>query len=294
MAGKRSATAESDTVFHVHLMKTAGTTVNSSLQAFYAPPLRYVQAEQVTQAIRKKTSPQLLFDLPPEQKASLRFINAHMPLTVALRYRDEVDARVVITLLLRDGLDRAVSNLRHLARQLGFAYSYRELLDDPILGDFFLTNHQTRALGMCGSDSQWDEWQRCFGCLMYLRLYMKTPDARFSVSPVGDTDLERAVSALPGIDVLGLQDAFDEWWRSCHSKLGWPAVHHSPVNVGNQKTRVVAPDIPRDVMDELRQRNLLDGQLYAAARDLLAAQGPGPGHAKKNIFRTAIGKIGRR
>ncbi|MCB1706588.1 MAG: hypothetical protein KDI17_17110 [Halioglobus sp.] len=294
MAGNRAATLASETVFHIHLMKTAGTTVNSSLRDFYPPALRYVQAEQVAEAIRMKTSPELLLGLPAERRAALRFINAHMPLTVARRYREATDTRVVITLLLRDGLDRAVSNLRHLARQLDFTYSYRELLDDPVLGGFFLTNHQTRALGMSGSDAQWDEWQRCFGCLLYLRMYMKSPDARFPVSAVDGADLQRAVAALADIDVLGLQSGFDAWWRSCHARLGWPAVHHPPVNVGAEKARVVAPKIPADVMDELRDRNKLDAQLYAAAAELLSAPAPASAQVQKNRFARVIEKIVRR
>ena len=256
-------------MFHVHVMKTAGTTVNNTLMEFYPPASRYVQAKTKMDAAHMKVSPQALFGLSPQRKEELRYISGHMPLGAALRYRDESTRPVAITLLLRDGLERAVSNLLHLARQCDFAFSYRELLDDPVLGNYFLSNHQTRALGL--RESGWAEWQRCFERLLFLKLHLETPEAQFTVSPVEEEDLARAVSGLPEVDVLGVQGQFDDWWRRCHTRVGWPLAHSLPVNVGAKTQRRRAPDIPGSVMDELRERNRLDESLCAAARERLSA-----------------------
>ncbi len=257
-------------VFHVHLMKTAGSTVNDSLMDFYRPVSRYVQAETMMEAAHMKASPQLLFNLPAKRRDQLRYISAHMPLSAAFRYRDESARPVSITLLLRDGFERAVSHLVHLARQLDFAFSYRELMDDPVLGEYFLSNHQTRALATC--ESAWSEWQRCFDRILFLKLHLETPTANFTVSAVTESDLARAISDLPKLDVLGLQSEFENWWRRCHARVGWPLAHSAPTNVGSRKHKRAAPQIPGSVLDELRERNRLDARLYAAAGELLSAR----------------------
>jgi hypothetical protein len=266
MSASDGVTQAKGTVFFVHVMKTGGSTVQASLMGTYPANSRYPQAG-VDRMLKVKASGQALLNLSQGRKSALQWVNAHLPLSTALCFREESSHPVSITLLLRDGLDRAVSHLRQVARRFEYAYSYRQLLDNPIFGDFFFSNHQTRALGI--GEAGWGEWDRCFQDLFAIQPPLKDSQSPSAVTLIGETDLERAIAGLSQIDVVGLQDEFDEWWRNCRAKYGWPIKPSAPRNVATAQESVAAPPIPASILDELRQRNELDSRLYAAAREML-------------------------
>ncbi|MFT4518559.1 MAG: hypothetical protein ACI9JM_000940 [Halioglobus sp.] len=255
-------------VFFVHVMKTGGTTVLQSLLGTYPDGTRFPEAG-VDVLIEAKGSPQHLFNLEAQRQAALRWICPHVPYSAAARFREEQSREVPVTLVLRDGLERAVSHLKQVARRFDHAYSYQQLLDLPLLGEFFFTNHQTRALGL--GESGWEEWDRCFRELITLQLHLDAPESSFEVSTVDQEHLDRALAVLPEVDVLGLQDEFDDWWLRCSKAFGWPTAPAASVNVGARLEASDAPPIPDSVIDQLRERNTLDIQLYAAARERLKA-----------------------
>jgi hypothetical protein len=259
---------DSDIVFFVHVMKTGGTTVLQSLRRTYPAEARYPEGG-IDSLISSKGSPEALFDLDAQRREGLRFIAPHVPLSAALQFQREAQRNVNITLVLRDGLDRAVSHLRQVARRFDYAYSYRELLDLPLLGNFFLSNHQVRALTAGVND--WPLWEACFSALGMLESYLDGEVKSFSVAPVPERALPVAIASLGALDVLGLQGDFDNWWQRCHRRYGWPQAPIADANVGAAQEPAQAPSISVSILDELRERNRLDTQLYAAARKLQQA-----------------------
>ncbi len=259
---------DSDIVFFVHVMKTGGTTALQSLRRTYPAEARYPEGG-IDSLIAAKGAPQALFDLEAQRREGLRFIAPHVPLSAALQFQREAQRNVNITLVLRDGLDRAVSHLRQVARRFDYAYSYRELLDLPLLGNFFFSNHQTRALTAGVND--WPLWEACFSALGMLESYLDGELDSFAVAPVPESGLPVAIASLGALDVLGLQEDFDNWWQRCHRRYGWSQTPIADVNVGAAQEPAEAPSIPASILDELRERNRLDTQLYAAARKLQQA-----------------------
>lgn len=250
-------------VFFVHVMKTGGSTVLQSLLNTYPQGSRFPETG-VDAMFEAKGSPAQLFNMPAARRQALRWVSPHAPLSAARRFAQEEQRPVAVTLILRDGLSRAVSHIRQVSRRFDHAYSYRELLDLPLLGEFFFSNHQTRALGI--EESGWQEWEQCFQALAFLPQYLEGSAASFAVSPLAEAHLERAVAGLDQVDVLGLQDDFDDWWRRCRESFGWPGAPTASANVGNEQESRPAPPIPDDILDELRRRNALDTRLYDAAR----------------------------
>ena len=261
------APSEDPVVFFVHVMKTGGTTVIQSLLHQYPKGSRYPEEGEDEMFIAAKGLTENLFGLSEERRLSLRWISPHMPLSAAIKFREAADRPVYITLVLRDGFDRALSHLRNVSRRFNHTYTYRQLLDIPVLRDFFFSNHQTRALSM--GESGWQEWDQSIKALTMMQLGVEKARLSADISPVGTADLELAISSLHQIDVLGLQSEFDNWWQRCRSQFRWPAVPAPPVNVTSKLETATAPPIPDSVLEEIRELNALDSQLYAAASELL-------------------------
>ena len=239
-----------------------------SLRRTYPAKARYPEGG-IDSLILSKGSPQALFDLDAQRREGLRFIGPHVPLSAALQLQREAQSNVNITLVLRDGLDRAVSHLRQVARRFNYAYSYRALLDLPLLGKLCLSNHPTRVLTAGVND--WPLWEACFSALGMLESYLDGEVESFAVAPVPESALPMAIASFGALDVLGLQGDFDNWWQRCHRRYGWPQAPVPDANVGAAQEPAQAPSISVSILDELRERNRLDTQLYAAARKLQQA-----------------------
>lgn len=257
-------------VLFVHVMKTGGTTALRHLRNHYPEHTRY-PLPGVLEKLEEKGFVSSLAGLDPQRRERLRWIAPHVPLSAALDYRASAPRPVAITLVLRDGFSRALSHLRQVSRRFEHQYSYRELLDLPFLGEFFLSNHQTRVLG--SGPETWPLWDDCVQALTDLPAGFAEPAATPRVTPVDAATLEQAIARLPEVDVLGLQDAFGDWWQACRDAFGWPAQPGRSVNVGAEQETVPPPPIPDAILDELRERNALDSRLYAAARAHLATRG---------------------
>lgn len=254
-------------VFFVHIMKTGGSTALNTLMKFYSKPCRYPRPGMFG-AIEEKGLTASLLAVEPERALALRWIAPHVPLSLAIDHRASSEHPVAITLVLRDGLSRALSHLRQVSRRFDHRYSYRELLDLPLIGEFFLANHQTRVLGM-GREG-WPFWDSCIRGLAEMPRAFEEPGSAPAVPPVDDALFETALARLDEVDILGLQDDFSGWWRACQAQFDWPDEPTERVNVGDSQEKEPPPPIPGDIMDELRRRNLLDQRLYEAARDKLA------------------------
>jgi len=259
-------TSEDEVVFFVHVMKTGGTSVKRGLPDGYASGSRFPEPRS-DNAIKFKGSTEHFFGMSAERRAATRWVSGHLPLSAALKFREEETRPVSIISLLRDGSERAVSHLRQVARRFDYKYSYRELLNLPLLGDYFFSNHQTRALGI--GEPGWEEWDRCFHAMITLESLLEAAERSLSITSVSEVDLQRAVSALSQINVLGLQHDFDNWWQRCSDRYDWPSTPPPPANVGADRESTNAPPIPENILGELRERNELDCRLYAAAQNSL-------------------------
>jgi hypothetical protein len=222
-------------VFFVHVMKTGGTSVRNSLFNFYPEDVRYPSPAR-DDPFTAKASTRSLLNLSTERRNTLQFVSTQMPLSVALQFREETDPPTAITMVLRDGLERAISHLNQLSRRFNHAYSYRQLLDLPLLRDIFLSNHQTRMLSM--GTSGWDEWDSSCMALIMLDQHLEKPDNPMQVSRVTEADLQTALEALPKVDVLGLQSESGAWWQQCQARFGWPQETRTRANTARRRIQL--------------------------------------------------------
>lgn len=257
-------------VFFVHIMKTGGTTVNTGLRGKYPLKKRYPsESGDAMQRVAEKAVTRHLFELPDEQYEKLKWVSPHMPLSVALHFKQQMQREVSIILLLREGADRAASYLRNLSLRFQHQYTYRELLDTPLLRNFFLSNHQTRVL--CAAQADWAGWDNAMSGLVLLQRGLEKAEPYNQFTVMGEEELTSAIASLAKIDVLGVQDEFGDWWERCRREFEWPEQRKVSHNVTPKQGEGSMPPIPEDILEELAELNALDSQLYLAAKAALGS-----------------------
>jgi uncharacterized protein (DUF433 family) len=172
----------------------------------------------------------------------IRVIAGHFPLcTIEL-----IPAPFHTFTVLREPVARTLSFLRHyrkLSRELDAPLE--ALYEDDLRFHGLIHNHMVKMLSL-----RTDEM-------------IAGTMTRVDFTP---EHLERAKAALAGIEVVGLQERFDEFCDDLTARWGW--------DLGEQKrANATKPeDAPASLIERIRRDNALDVELYEHARALVAAR----------------------
>jgi hypothetical protein len=227
--------------FFVHLQKTGGTALFRRLRHHFGTRAVYPMPEYQGTPETSLEVP-LLLERFAAHRDDIRVVVGHFPLcTVEL-----LDAPFTTFTILREPVERALSFLRHQQKEEPRFRdaSLEEVYADPVCREGLVRNHMVRMLS--------------------LRADEMTDGA---LTPI-DVDHDRLAAAeanLAGrIDVVGVQEHFEEFCEELGRRFGWDLGAPQFAN----RTR------PADATPELRARiredNAMDAELYAFARDLWA------------------------
>jgi hypothetical protein len=236
--------------FFVHVQKTGGTDLFTRIGGDPTIPLdhdRWFTEDEIypngTDGDVFTVAPQLSVDQLllrwKERRDQIRIVLGHFPLcTVEL-----LDADFTTLTVLREPIERTLSFLRH-HRRLTPEDKHKpleEIYEDPFRYDALLHNHMVKMFGLT-TDEMTD------GMLTEVEF---TP-----------AHLERAKAGLETVDVVGLQEHFEEFCREVERRYGWPlgapfyANRTSPVDVTESFRARIAAD------------NAMDVEFYEFAREL--------------------------
>ena len=70
-------------VFHIHVMKTGGTSMTRMFHAHFGRARRYPTADDPAARRHQKMTPATLLELAPEERAQFSFVSAHMSAWIA-------------------------------------------------------------------------------------------------------------------------------------------------------------------------------------------------------------------
>ena len=224
--------------FFVHLMKTGGTALKRRLRgavgddAFY-PPVQDLKVDAMN------------VDRLTEQYAAgrdhLRVVSGHFPLCVVELLGDSFSTFTI----LRDPVERALSQLRRRARRGLERYQgggLEEIYDDPQV-QVVVCNHMVKMLSLTVEEM--------------------SNEPLIQRVTFDDDRLRRAKHNLEQMDVLGVQEQFEDFCAALEARYGWDL---GPPLVANETDPVPVPDSLRK---RLVEDNSLDIELYQHARDLL-------------------------
>jgi hypothetical protein len=220
--------------FFVHIQKTAGTALWRRLKHQFEPQALYPGPDD-GDAVESVLSIDHLQARWQVRQDEIRVLTGHFPLCTT----ELLGERFFTFTVLREPVERTLSALRDLQQRSP------ELQGEPldlILRDQLraplLHNHMVRMLGFSVEDMT-------AGAL--------TP------GEVTGGHLERAVDRLSTIDVIGLQERFEEFCTDLSSRFGWDL--GPPVFMN----RTTAVPVSAELRERVAETNALDLELYREA-----------------------------
>ena len=227
-------------LFFIHIMKTGGTTFLYNLMAQFGPGEVYPDPELDPNRVVAYTELPYLFDLPPDRLATIRAFSGHFPYLAA----QTLPGPFVTMSVLRDPVERTVSYLKQCQGLEQFRGSpLEQIYEDPWQYAIAIENYQTKVFAMTPAD-------QCTSIMDGLT--------------IDDRRLDIAKANLRRLDILGLNDRYEEFVAQVVDRFGWT---HLP----SPHRRVSEP---MDVPDALRRRiaddNTYDIEFYEYARELYA------------------------
>jgi hypothetical protein len=279
-----------DQLFFIHVMKTGGTTlVRNALQNVPADqvfPRPLDEPDPVIQILTyMAVSPFAALDA--EQRAHLRWLSAHVPLSVA--ETDCPEARTV--LLLRDPVERTLSYLRHCQQR------HPEHADLPMEAIYedewfyvrFIQDHQTKMLSMTYEEATAEQlrdeppellermrhdpalfeevtqgWLSEGAAKTLLSVSDRTPTERVVVD---DRRLDVASDALERVDLVALTPQLGQLLDLMSARYGWTT---TPMRLNASERSEPASDAFRA---RIAADNAADVELYRRA-EARCASGP--------------------
>lgn len=239
-ARKRELPVSGRKIFFLHVMKTAGTTLRRHIRANVSPEHVYPNASKDAPLVRANTSIRYLTGLPAERLDQLQVIAGHFPY-VAIEMLG-IDATAIT--VLRHPVDRTISYLRGAKRNRPQCHdrSLEEIYEDPSLFTAFIANHQSKLFALTSEDA---------------------PHSYMKALSMDRGRLEHAMATLGKVDVVGLQEHFDEFGVELERRLGW--------RIDERRRLHVSRDEP-EVADSFRRRiaedNAFDMEFYEFAVEL--------------------------
>ena len=261
---------QSRRVFFVHMQKTAGTALRQGLINHFGKRAVYpTQGVDGTDPTQLVTSTDYLRERLAARGDEIEAITGHFPLCTA----ELLDGRYTTVTLLREPVERTLSYLRHHRKEdpADRDKSLEEIYEDPFRFQGFVHNHMTKMLSLTPAEMT---------------------DGMLTPLKLDESHLERATDALSGIDAIGLQERFDEFFAWLTDRFGWRLGEPETLNTTDPV------EVPGSFRYRIAEDNALDVELYELAEELVASRSArrsievaGPGTTEPDADSPAISVI---
>jgi hypothetical protein len=230
--------ADFERFFFVHLQKTAGTSLVRMLRERFGRQAVY-PADADGDPIARVIEVDHLVRCFAARRDEIRVVTGHFPLCTA----ELLGGNFATFTVLRDPVERTLSYLRHhkKTRPDDADLSLEQVYDDPFRFDGLIHNHMVKMLSLTV-----DEMTE--GALTHVEF---TP-ARLAC----------AKRNLEAIDVVGLQERFDDFSAALERRFGWDL--GPTIRINRTEPDEAPVELRRRIMDD----NAMDMELYAYAREV--------------------------
>jgi hypothetical protein len=225
--------------FFVHVQKTAGTALWRRLKSQFSPEQVYPGPGDGDPP-RSTLSVDHLVERWPARRAELEIVTGHFPLCTT----ELLGVPFTTITILRDPVERTLSNLRHYRQETPDAaeQSLEAIYEDPVRFEL-VRNHMVKMFSLSADEM--------------------TDGAMTPVTFTRDR-LERAKARLAGVDVVGLQEHFDDFIAELVARFGWDL--GKPIFMNRSQPEEAAPSFRARIAAD----NADDIELYEYARELHA------------------------
>jgi Sulfotransferase family len=230
--------------FFVHVQKAAGTELKALLKQNLGARAVYpddTDGNVFTEG--PQISVEILLDRWQTRREEIRVVTGHFPFcTVEL-----LDADFTVLTALRHPVERTLSYIRHFRKtEPGAEYLPLEVIyEDPARFERMVKNHMVKMFGLTVEE-------------------MEMTGAILTEVEFTPEHLERAKRNLAAVDVVGLQERFDDFCDELERRFGWSLKERYHA----QRTEPV--EVPDSLRRRIAEDNALDMELYEFARRLVA------------------------
>ena len=229
-----------DRYFFCHLAKTGGHSLLLSLRKQFGDHAVYPLLEHEGNS-QSKWDPRFMVDFMERRGDEIRVIAGHYPLCT----RELFDFPLRTFTMLRDPVERTLSHLRYQA-VVDPSYEHKSITEAFYdIKDNLANRHK-----------------------YMVRMLSRPLEDVMSASPIAvadpqEADLERAKQNLADIDVVGVLEHIDVFYRALDSTFGWdlgPPPHSNTTD---------PTDVPDRILELIRDQCEMDMDLYRFALDLV-------------------------
>jgi Sulfotransferase family len=225
--------------FFAHVQKTAGTTLNKRIQRHFGRSAVYPDRNVDGEIVASVISVEHLLARWRTRGDEIRVVTGHFPLCT----RELLGGEFTTLTLLREPVDRTLSYLRHHRHMTeeDREKPLEEIYADPFRFHGLVHNHMVKMFSLTASEMT---------------------DGVLTKVDFSPSRLERAKERLVRVDVVGLQERFDEFCEELTGRFGWRL--GEPVHSNRTD--------PTETSDAFHSRiaedNAMDIELYDFARRL--------------------------
>jgi len=239
MADTDENTAESR-FFFVHVQKTAGTALFTRLKRHFGTHAVYPDASDGdVLTVMPQLSVDVLRDRWRKRRGEIRVVTGHFPMCTT----ELLGERFTTLTVVREPVERTLSYLRHhrMLTPEDADKPLEAIYEDNFRYHALIHNHMVKMFSLTPSEM-----------------------TEGTLTPVEFTSdhLDRAKQQLASVDVLGLQERFDEFCTTLQQRFGW--------NLGGpvHANRTEPIEVSNSFRDRIAQDNSMDAELYAHAERL--------------------------
>ena len=232
--------------FYVHVQKAAGTELRERLKRHFAPQALYPdKTDGDIATVAPQISAAQLLARWAVRKDEIEVVTGHFPMATA----ELLDADFAMLTVLREPVERTLSHLRHYRRDTPALHDTSlEAIYDETPTYTFLRDHMVKMFSMTADEVATAAAENKWPVVKYI--------------PLDADRLSRAKEQLASVDVLGLQDRFDEFCEELQSRFGWQLGDPLFAN------RTQPTDVPEAFRRRIAADNQLDLELFDYACDL--------------------------
>jgi Sulfotransferase family len=225
--------------FFVHVQKTAGTTLNKRMQRHFGRSAIYPDRNIDGEIVASVISVEHLLSRWQARGEEIKVVTGHFPLCTA----ELLGGEFTTLTLLREPIERTLSYLRHhrLMTEEDREKSLQEIYSDTFRFHGLVHNHMVKMFSLTPSEMT---------------------DGVLTRVEFSRDRLERAKERLATVDVVGLQEGFEDFCQELTGRFGWRL--GGPVH----SNRTDATEASEAFRSRIAEDNVMDIQLYDFARQL--------------------------
>ena len=230
---------EPERFFFAHVQKTAGTTLYRRLKRLLGSEAIYpndTDGDTVTAVL----VPDHLLERWRVRGDAIRVVTGHFPLCT----KELLDGDFATFTVLREPVARTLSYLRHHRKLTpeDRERSFEAIYDDPLRFHGLIHNHMVKMFSLTRDEMT---------------------DGVLTRVDFSADRLEMAKERLAGVDVVGLQEHFDDFYDALSRRFGWHLGKPAHAN------RTEPSEVSEALTSRIAEDNALDVELYEFGRNLV-------------------------